>query len=542
MALSQRRTSRIFQDMTIPEILDQVLAEGLEPFERSVDVDFLTGQYAVQEYTVQYQETDLAFVRRLMEEYGIVSCFRHAEGVETLTLIDDPQAWEELISAGNGEGVLSFVTSECTADGLECAREFVRNVRLESTVARTAFFDWKNPDPPQVVEDEAATELAFPNGAEFGPAREDYFHDEPASLSGYRSEGVDVDAVTEQVRLRRVGHNRDAVRCHGRTTAINLSPGVKFELLDHPHIELDGQYLVTTVEHSAGSMVMGGENLEEAYANRIECVPIDLEWRPARRTPRPRIASVQTATVVGPAGEEIHTDEHGRIKVQFHWDRGGANDEHSSCFIRVVQPWAGNGWGFVFLPRIGMEVAVTFIDGDPDRPVVTGCFYNGAVGNNQTNNVDVDQTQTVHGNQSETVDGNQDMTVGGNRTVHVQGDFEETVDGTETRTVTGDVTETFSANETRTISGDQSETISGSVTHTITGDQCDTITGSLDQTVVGGVSITTPAKYEITAAADVTITSGAAMKLVAPAGLTMVAPSGTTTILNIETFGFIALN
>src|SRR5690606_38589492 len=173
--------------------------------------------------------------------------------------------------------------------------------------------------------------------------------------------------------------------------------------------------------------------------------------------------------------------EHGGIKVQFHWDREGQSDENSSCFVRVVQPWAGNGWGFVFLPRIGMEVAVNFVDGDPDRPMVVGCVYNGenvppyglpddktkstvktnsspggggfnelrfedaagseeifihaqkdfnevvlndhntTVGNNQTNNVDVDQTQTVHGNQSETVDGNQDMSVGGNRTVAVTG-------------------------------------------------------------------------------------------------------------------------
>lgn len=115
----------------------------------------------------------------------------------------------------------------------------------------------------------------------------------------------------------------------------------------------------------------------DPYANRFECIPHAQTYRPARRAPKPRVYSVQTATVVGPAGEEIHTDEHGRIKVLFHWDRRDVHDETASCWVRVQQSWAGPGWGFVFLPRVGMEVVVTFIDGDPDRPLVTGCVYNG---------------------------------------------------------------------------------------------------------------------------------------------------------------------
>ncbi|PRQ10249.1 type VI secretion system Vgr family protein [Enhygromyxa salina] len=591
VALGHRKTSRIFQDMTIPDILAAVLSEGLDPYERSVNTDFLTGDYSPQEYTVQYRETDLDFVDRLMEEYGIVYCFKHAD-TEILTLIDDPSGYEDLISHGNDDGVLPVVLRGDGAGMGENIHAFRRESKLRPSVARTAVYDWLAPGPAQLVENDTVSDLGFANGAELGPEREDYEHEEPSTLYGYRTEGLDTAAVESQVRLRRVVHQRDATRSIGMSTATGLSPGMKFELLDHPTPNLDGQYLVISVEHNAGNYMRTDAegSAQDSYNNRFECVPIDLEWRPARRTPRPRIHSMQTATVVGPAGEEIHTDEHGRIKVQFHWDRGGESDENASCFIRVVQPWAGNGWGFVFLPRIGMEVTVTFLDGDPDRPMVTGCVYNGAnatpyplpddktkstiksasspggggfnelrledaagseeiyihaqkdfnevvlndhnttVGNNQTNNVDVDQTQTVHGNQSETVDGNQDMTVGGNRTVHVVGDFEETVDATETRTVTGDVTETFAASETRDIAADQTETIGGSVTHTITGGVTDKITGSLSQTIVGGVSVTTPATYDVTAAAGVTITSGAAMKLVAPAGLTMVAPGGTTTV------------
>ncbi len=589
MALAHRRTSRIFQEMTIPDILDEVLNEGLGPYERSIDTAFLSADYPAQEYTVQYRETDLDFVHRLMQEHGISYRFKHEDGKEILVLLDSNSAWEPLHSFGNGEGLLPLVQRGGAPGMREDIREFSRESKLRSTVARTAVFDWLAPAAITESENAEVADLGHANGAELTPEREDYEHEEPTTLFGYRTAGLDSAAVDGQVKLRRTLHQRDAVRCMGMSTATGLSPGVKFELLDHPQAELDGQYVVVAIDHAAGDFA-NPEIPDEAYTNRFECIPAAVEWRPARHTKRPRIPSVQTATVVGPAGEEIHTDEHGRIKVQFHWDRAAGYDENASCFIRVVQPWAGNGWGFVWLPRIGMEVAVTFVDGDPDRPIVTGCLYNGAnatpyplpddktkstiksasspggggfnelrfedaagseeiyihaqkdfnevvlndhnttVGNNQTNNVDVDQTQTVHGNQSETIDGNQDMTVSGNRTVHVVGDFTETIDATETRTVTGAVTESFSAGETRTIAADQSETIGGSVTRTITGGVTETVTGALKQTIIGGVSCTTPATFEVTAAAGITLTSAAAIKMVAPAGITIVAPGGTTTV------------
>ena len=580
-ALGQRRTSRIFQEMTVPEILEEVLNEGLGPYQRSIDTGFLTGDYPTEEYTVQYQETDLDFCHRLMEEYGIIYRFKHEDGVETMMLIDSDSAWFDVTSYGNDDGMIAMVQRDGSPGMREDIREFFRESKRRQTVARTMVFDWLAPDSLQEAENSEATDVGIPNGAAIDPEREDYEHEEPSTLYGYRTAGLDFAAVERQVELRRKVQQRDAVRCFGTSTVTALTPGMKFEIFDHPQPDVNGQYLVVSVEHGAGHYANPDVPGDE-YTNRFECIPIDVEWRPERKTKRPRIAGMQTATVVGPAGEEIYTDEHGRIKVQFHWDRVAGYDENASCFIRVVQPWAGNGWGFVFLPRIGMEVAVTFIDGDPDRPMVTGCVYNGAnatpyplpdektkstiksdsspggggfnelrledaagaeeiyihaqkdfnevvlndhnttVGNNQTNNVDVDQTQTVHGNQSETVDGNQDMTVGGNRTVHVVGNFDETIDGTETRTVTGAVTETFSASETRDISADQTETIGGSVTHTISGSQTDTITGSLSQTITGGVTVTTPAAYSVTAAGGITLTAPAGYKLVAPGGTTVV--------------------
>ncbi|MBK8691621.1 MAG: type VI secretion system tip protein VgrG, partial [Deltaproteobacteria bacterium] len=181
-----------------------------------------------------------------------------------------------------------------------------------------------------------------------------------------------------------------------------LMPGLAFTLAGHQRADLDQAYLVTYVEHrgqawsdiptevrasehllaSAGGRGGAGPwgSAVQRYTNRFEVIPLAVPFRPARTVARPVVQGAQTARVVGPAGEEIHTDPHGRIKVQFHWDRVGAEDEHSSCWVRVQQNWAGSGWGFQFIPRIGMEVVVTFLEGDPDRPLVTGCVYNGENG------------------------------------------------------------------------------------------------------------------------------------------------------------------
>ena len=593
MALSQRKTSRIFQEKTIPEILQEVLEEGLGPYERTVDVEFLAGSYAAQEYTVQYQETDLDFVERLMEEYGITYRFKHEDGAEVLMLLDSDAAYVDVTSFGNMDGVLPVVLRDGSSGQREDIRAFHRESKLRPTAARTMVFDWLAPQSLQEAENVEAAELEI-NGAALEPEREVYEHEAPTTTYGYRTSGLDFAAVEQQTKLRRKVQQRDAVRCFGVSTVTGLTPGQKFELLDHPQAELEGQYLVISVEHSAGTLTNSSIPGED-YVNRFECIPLAVEWRPARRWPKPRITSMQTATVVGPSGEEIHTDEHGRIKVQFHWDRDGAFDENTTCFIRVVQPWAGNGWGFVFLPRIGMEVAVTFIDGDPDRPIVTGCLYNGAnlppyglpdektkstiksesspggngfnelrfedaagaeeiyihaqkdfneevlndhnthVGNNQTNTVEVDQEQTIHGNQTEIVDGNQDVTVNTDRIVHVVGNFDETIDGSETRTVTGNVTETFSANETRTITGNQSETISGSVTHTITGDVTDTISGGVTQTITGAVTQTITGGATITTPATYNVTATGGITMNAPAGYKVIAPGGTTYVDNFWT-------
>lgn len=587
-ALRHRRTSRIFQDASIPEILAQVLGEGLGPYGRRVDAAGLRADYPPQEHTVQYRETDFDFVHRLMEEHGISYRFTSDGGAEIMVLGDGPTPSGELRSAGNAEGVLPMRQREGDAGLHEDVQGFERVSQLRPTVARTAVFDWHVPRPLQDGQDPSAAALGSPNGAQLGPEREDYDHDEPATLHGFRTAPLDFAQVQRQLELRRALHQRDAVRCRGRSTATQMTPGLAFELLEHPQEDLGGRYVLVAVEHLYGTFA--GSSAQSAYHNRFECIPAAVQWRPARLHPRPRIPGMQTATVVGPAGEEVFTDAHGRIKIQLHWDRAGAYDAGSSCFVRVVQPWAGNGWGTLFLPRVGMEVAVTFVDGDPDRPIVTGCLYNGThappyglpgersrsgiksesspggggsnelrfddaagaeevylhaqkdlneavgndhaltVGNNQVLTVAVDQTQTIGGNQVESVSGNQALTVQASREVTVLANQTTTVQGSATHTVTGAVTQTVSGGLTQTLDAGVQQTITGGMTTTVTGGLTSTVNGATTLAHNGTVTSNVTGSYNLTAVAGVNITAPAGMTVAAPGGVTMVDPANTTEV------------
>ena len=217
---------------------------------------------------------------------------------------------------------------------------------------------------------------------ELGRDRESYEHGEGRSLQlwdydqGARTYQQN-DAPTQSfVRLET--HNRDRLIGEGFGRVISMAPGQRFEITGHPTVGVDGEYILLRVEHVSRSLgeVLQTTGESDSYYNRFECIPADVPYHPRRTVEKPSIPGIQTAVVTGPGGEEIHVDEYGRIKVQFHWDREGQNDENSSCWIRVQQPWAGSGWGFWYVPRIGMEVIVHFVNGDPDRPLVTGCVYN----------------------------------------------------------------------------------------------------------------------------------------------------------------------
>ncbi len=588
VALSHRRNSRIFQELTIPQVLEQVLGEGLGGYGRSVDVSGLSAAHPPQEYTVQYRETDFDFVHRLMEENGITYRFATDGGVETMVLGDGETAFGELRSHGNADGVLPVTPMDGDPGLHEDAQQFERTSSLQPTVARTAVFDWHVPKPLQDGEHSAAASLSSANGATVGPEREDYDHAEPSTLYGHRSQALDFSHVERQLELRRAVHQRDAVRCKGRSTASQMTPGLSFELLDHPQTELCGKYVLVGVEHRQG--IFAGDSADSAYVNDFECVPKEVPWRPDRRRPRPRISGMQTATVVGPGGEEIHTDAHGRIKVQLHWDRGGQYGAEASCFVRVVQPWAGSGWGTLFLPRVGMEVAVTFIDGDPDRPVVTGCLYNGThptpyslpaektkstiksssspggggynelrfedaagaeevyihaqkdmneavgnnhgvtIGNDETCSVGNNQTLDVAVDQTQTIGANQVEDIGANQTLTVGANQDVTVKANQTLKVLGTQTSTVNGAAKTTIHGGLTSTVNAGLTSTVNAGATCTFNGGLTCTINGDTVLSHHGNVTQTVDGVYTLTTTGGLNITSPAGVTITAPGGLTVV------------
>jgi type VI secretion system secreted protein VgrG len=583
-ALHHTVHTRIFQDKTVPEILEEVLGEGLGAYQRSHD-NRLTRTYPTCEYRVQYNESDSSFCSRLMEEEGIVYWFEFEGQAETLVLGDSSDAHGEIESLHGS--LLLYASSEGGVEGHEVVRRFEVSSQVRPTKIVTRHFDWTHPSVP-IEGDSTDSDPGPPGddvaGAYVEPEREVYQHDEqPLALHEYDGQAFGAHDVADQARLRREAQAWEARVAAGDTTVTRMTAGAFFELSGHPRSDLDGRYLAIGVTHHF-------DDYGQKYRNELLCIPEVVPFRPRPSRPKPRIDSTQTAVVVGPSGEEIHTDNHGRIKVQFHWDRLGANDENSSCWVRVMQPWAGAGWGHVFIPRIGMEVMISFVDGDPDRPLVMGTLYNAehslpyplpdektkstiktetslggggfneirfedkagseevythaqkdqnevvendhttTVHHDQMIRVDNDQTQEVGNDQTEHVFNNQSLEVDVNRTIQVHGNFDETVDGTETRQVTGDVSETFSANETRAVSGNMTETISGNRTQTISGSSTETITGSLTQTITGGAKIDTPASYNITALGGFTMNTPAAVNFVTSTEVKLLDPSGQTRI------------
>ena len=485
--LGLTRSSRIFQDKSADAILREVLVDALRPYQRQVEVR-TDRSYPASEYRTQYDESDLAFVLRILGEEGMFFFFEQDGSAEKLVIVDDASHYPALESV-DGD-TLPFVSSG-TPGHHEAITLFQRTDRTRPTRVALRHHDW--PRPETFVEREASdaqgVDASHVPGAFRGPAREVYEHDaQPLTFHSYDEGrraygGTDVEA---QAALRRHRHVQEALTFHGDSTAIGLSAGTAFGFHGKPDGEHAGEYAVVAITHAihvgdttAPALRLVG--LEASYSNHFTCVPSTLAYRAPRPLDKPRVRGVLSATVVGPSGEELHTDSHGRIKVQFHWDRRGYGDDRSSCYLRVVQPWAGAGWGFVFLPRIGMEAVVTFLDGDPDRPVVTGTVYNGAnpppytlpddatrsvlrtsstpggTGWNELSFEDSagaeevylqaqrnlrelvknDHLLTVLANQAYNVIGLQTVTVGLDRALSVVGNEEVTIGAARTETVTG---------------------------------------------------------------------------------------------------------
>ncbi|HEY6924499.1 MAG TPA: type VI secretion system tip protein TssI/VgrG [Steroidobacteraceae bacterium] len=518
--LTRAADCKIFQEKTVPQIFEEVVKQyGFTDYELK-----LAGTYAPWEYCVQYRETDFNFLSRLLEQEGIYYFFVHEDGKHTMVLADDPGQHKTLPGyetvpyyAPGGSDTLR------ERDHLE-AWSWTKTVQ-PGTFATTDF-DFEKPRKSLGGK---STISRKHNHAEYE------IFDYPAELSKLDSGQSD---LTAKIRIQEL--QTAYLTAQGRGNAAGLAPGLKFKLEKYPRKDLNIDYLITRGAYSltVDSYESGVASGEE-FAVEIGAVDAQAHFRPERRTRKPVVQGAQTAIVVGKAGEEIFTDKYGRVKVQFHWDRYGNQDEKSSCWIRVAQLWAGKAWGGIHIPRIGQEVIVSFLEGDPDQPIITGRVYNGdsmppyALPGNATqsgvksrsskgggegnfNEIRFEDKKgaellTLHAekDQAVTVENDETVSIGHDRSESVGHDETISVGNNRTEKVGVDEVITIGANRTEKVGTNEAVTIGSNRTIAVGGSETASVALQRTHNVGVNETISVGAAQEVNIGAAQTITVGA---------------------------------
>jgi type VI secretion system secreted protein VgrG len=481
--LTHRKNHRIFQHRTDLEIALDLLSEwDIRPTLRIV------GTHKRRKYRVQYGESDYAFLCRMLEDAGVSFYFATDEDESRLVLTDTPETAEPRAPA------IAFRDQPTVA-----ALEHVTAVHLDRRVRPGRYtvrdHDYRRPPTyPLLATARRGTEVEdrlerfdyAPGAFLFESQRGE---DTPVAddRGRYRADEAEGKVITQK---RLDAERESALACSFETNVIDLTPGVIVRVLDHPHRML---------RHAPGLLVVAAEmrgEHEGDWSHRCEARSATGPYRPPHETPKPRVAGVESATVVGPAGEEIHCDEHGRVRVHFHWDREGRWDERDSCWMHVSQPWGGAGYGSVQLPRIGQEVLVEFLGGDPDRPVVVGRVYNSL----QRVPYPLPQNKTQSGWRSNSTGdtrgynemmfedsaGSELVRVHAEKDMHtvVKNDEDHSVGGDRTRSVEGDEDVSIGQNRSKSVAQNEREQV-GLSKSVVVGLHRSTQVGAIDSTTVG---------------------------------------------------------
>lgn len=483
--LATRTTDyKIFQNKSVTDILDAVLGEYGFPVEKR-----LAGSYPPREYQVQYGESDFDFAQRLMQEWGIYWFFDHADGKHRLILCDHLGAHRPFSSAAYQ--TLSVYPNASKVDE-EYLASFDVSENLTSGAWVTNDFDFTKP-------------LADLTAMSRQPRETAHADNEVYEWPGDYAQPGEGDAIA---RVRMEEQRAAGARARGEGNVRAVVPGCTFTLANHPHETANTDYLIVGARLELEDI--SEETGFQQYRQHVvfEARPTAESYRPERTVPKPRTRGPQTATVAGPAGQEIWTDKYGRVKVQFHWDRYGANDENSSCWVRVSHPWAGSNFGAIHLPRIGQEVVVDFLNGDPDLPLITGRVYNavnmppwalpanatqsgvltrsskgGSEANanalrfedkkgaeqvwlhaekNQDIEVENDESHWVGNDRSKTIDNNETVHVGNNRTESVGNNEQITIGNNQDINVRSNQSTTVQSNQSLTVMAERNKKVMGS--------------------------------------------------------------------------------
>src|ERR1700733_4636444 len=475
--LTMSTDCRIFQNKNSLDIVKQVFSGlGFSDFS-----DKTTASLSSREYCVQYRETAFAFVSRLLEEEGISYYFDHDASKHTMVLVDDSSSW----GACPGLTSARYVGAEPKYD----SDDMVLDCAIEQAVTAGEFksddYNFTIPSPQL---------LATASGSDTSRSIYEY-----PGLYTAQSDG-------ETLASRRLATlQTEAKTLRGSSLCPSFRSGCRFTLARYYRTDLNASYVLRRLT------VRG---TQDDYSNSFEAFPAETTFHPPQITPRPVIAGTQTAAVVGKAGEEIWTDQYGRVVVQFHWDQLGKSDEKSSCWVRVAQGWAGNLWGSIFIPRIGQEVVVSFLEGNPDRPLITSCVYNAqqqvpyTLPDNQTRT-------TLKSSSSKGGSGFNEICLedkAGSEEIFIQAQKDMTI--------------SVLNNESLTVTGTRTLNVTGSESHTNKADYTSNISGNFTLKVGGNLTIEASGSISIKSGTDFTNTAGTS--LTNKAGTDMMNDAGTT--------------
>lgn len=553
--LTRTSDCRIFLDKTIPEIIKEVFSDNeLNDYQVK-----LSGSYEKREFCVQYRETDFNFVSRLMEQEGIYYYFEHKDGKHTMVLADSISAHRP----HPGYAEIAYYDLEEGAGGREVITDWTVEKEAQPVASALNDFDFKKP--------KTALKSSSNVTRNYGMAQAEIY-----DYPGEYVEHGDGERLAD-VRLNELQTQYEIL--HGEASARGLAPGCNFKLKNHPRPDQNREYLVTgvTLNVDAGPFAAAGVNNPtegEFFSCAFTAIDKEQQFRPERTTPKPLVQGPQTAIVVGPSGEEIYTDEHARVKVHFHWDRHDNSDENSSCWIRVSQYWAGKQWGAIHIPRIGQEVIVEFLEGDPDRPIITGRVYNGEqvppyglpanktqsgiksrsskggsdpnfneirfedkkgeeqlyihAEKNQDNVVENDETTKVGHDRTEEVGNDEKISIKNDRTEDVGNDETISIGGNRTESVEKDESITISGNRTEDVSKDETITIGGGRTESVSKDESITISGNRTEDVSKKEQVTIGDERNVTVSKNDVLSVG--KKLMVDAGDEILIKTGSASI------------
>ncbi len=497
----------IFQNKSVPDIIEEIFKKyDLKDYELQ-----LQGTYQPWEYCVQYRETACNFVMRLMEQEGIFFFFKHEKDKHILVLADSPSASKPCPDQEEFRYYPEYGHESSHDEDVVMSWQMEQEMRP----GKYAVTDYNFETPSTSLM--ANVDSLIKQGGNTKYEVYDY----PGEYEK-RNQG------DTQVRVRMEEEEVLHTVISGGGTGRAFVSGFRFVLSRHQRPDQNGTYLITSIEHSAheGGLYSGVGSVEGAsYENTFNCIPHSIPYRPQRLTPKPLIQGTQTAVVTGPSGEEIYTDKYGRVKIQFHWDRVGKRDENSSCWIRVSHPWAGKGWGAISIPRIGQEVVVDFLEGDPDRPIITGRVYNagqmppwGLPGGKVISGIKSDSTKGSGGYNEMSMDD----TKGTEKVnIHAQYNMNTTVEHDKTKTVINDQKYLVKGNSHHHVNGNQMWQVDGNRHDHVNSNSAEKVDGNMSVKVGGKRDDHVRTVYAIEAGQQIHIKAGAMMVIEAGAQLTI---------------------